>query len=261
MLLNERRHITDGFRYGRPDGSIKEIRCRFLGIAAAKKKLTLFNSSGGNNTPVTSRIWGAIFGVFTDKFGVRWMLNYDKCETTKPRKRVTACRQISPACSAALTNEGIITLKQLSTFSEKDIRSFMVLAIMQATIKQALIENGCHFRRRQNSKIISFSGKLKPTNMNILITILIVLGSLIALLLIIALLTKKEFSLEKQVIINKPKQEVFNYLKLIRNQERYSVWVMKDPHVKMIYTGSDGTVGFTSSWESNDKNVGIVNRK
>lgn len=93
--------------------------------------------------------------------------------------------------------------------------------------------------------------------MTILITILIVLGSLIALLLIIALLTKKNFSLEKQVIINKPKQEVFNYLKLIRNQEHYSVWVMKDPNVKMIYTGTDGTVGFTSSWESNDKNVGI----
>ena len=93
--------------------------------------------------------------------------------------------------------------------------------------------------------------------MNVLITILIVLGSLIALLLIIALLTKKEFSLEKEVIINKPKQEVFNYLKLIRNQERYSVWVMKDPNIKMIYTGTDGTVGFTSSWQSNDKNVGI----
>ncbi len=93
--------------------------------------------------------------------------------------------------------------------------------------------------------------------MNILITILIVLGSLIALLLIIALLTKKEFSLEKQVVINKSKQEVFNYLKLIRNQEHYSVWVMKDPHIKIIYTGTDGTVGFTSSWESNDKNVGI----
>jgi hypothetical protein len=93
--------------------------------------------------------------------------------------------------------------------------------------------------------------------MNILITILIVLGSLIALLLIIALLTKKEFSLEKHVVINKPKQEVFNYLRLIRNQERYSVWVMKDPNIKMIYTGTDGTVGFTSSWESNDKNVGI----
>ena len=93
--------------------------------------------------------------------------------------------------------------------------------------------------------------------MNILITILIVLGSLVALFLLIALLTKKEFKLEKQVLINKPKQEVFNYLKMLRNQEKYSVWVMKDPDIKLVYTGTDGTVGAASSWTSNDKNVGV----
>jgi len=93
--------------------------------------------------------------------------------------------------------------------------------------------------------------------MNILITILFVLAGIILLFLLIALLTKKDFRLEKQVVINKPKQEVFDYLKLIRNQEHYSVWVMKDPNVKIIYTGTDGTVGFTSSWTSDDKNVGI----
>jgi Polyketide cyclase / dehydrase and lipid transport len=93
--------------------------------------------------------------------------------------------------------------------------------------------------------------------MNILITILLVLAATVALFLIIALIVKKDFTLEKQVIINKPKTEVFNYLKLIRNQEQYSVWVMKDPNIKIVYTGTDGTVGFTSSWVSDDKNVGI----
>jgi uncharacterized protein YndB with AHSA1/START domain len=93
--------------------------------------------------------------------------------------------------------------------------------------------------------------------MGILITILIVIAGIIALLLLIALFTKKDFTLEKQVVINRPKRDVFNYLKLIKNQEQYSVWVMKDPNIKIVYTGTDGTVGFTSSWESNDKNVGI----
>ena len=93
--------------------------------------------------------------------------------------------------------------------------------------------------------------------MGILLTILAVIAGIIALLLIVALLTKKEFTLEKKVVINRSKQDVFNYLKLIRNQEKYSVWVMKDPNVKIVYTGIDGTVGFTSSWESNDKNVGV----
>lgn len=93
--------------------------------------------------------------------------------------------------------------------------------------------------------------------MKILVTILLILAAIIILLLIVAMLIKKDFSLQKQVIINKPKQEVFDYLKMIKNQEQYSVWVMKDPAVKIIYTGTDGTVGFTSAWQSNDKNVGV----
>ena len=36
-------------------------------------------SSGGQIIhPLRVEFWGAIFGVFTDKFGIRWMLNYDK---------------------------------------------------------------------------------------------------------------------------------------------------------------------------------------
>ncbi len=42
---------------------------------------TFFNklSTGGTIIdPLKEQFWGAIFGVFTDKFGTRWMLNYDK---------------------------------------------------------------------------------------------------------------------------------------------------------------------------------------
>jgi len=93
--------------------------------------------------------------------------------------------------------------------------------------------------------------------MGILLTIVLVILGLLVLLLLIAAFTKKDFTLEKQVVINRPKQDVFNYLKLIKNQEQYSVWVMRDPNIKIVYTGTDGTVGFTSSWVSDDKNVGI----
>jgi hypothetical protein len=93
--------------------------------------------------------------------------------------------------------------------------------------------------------------------MNMLITILIVIGAIIALFLLTALLVKKDFVLGKEIVINKPASEVFNYIKFIRNQEKYSVWVMKDPNIKILYAGEDGKVGFTSSWTSDDKNVGI----
>lgn len=77
------------------------------------------------------------------------------------------------------------------------------------------------------------------------------------LFLLLALLVKKDFTLQKKIVIAKPKAEVFDYIRLIRNQEHYSVWVMKDPNIKIVYTGTHGTVGFTSSWESDDKSVGI----
>jgi PhnB protein len=36
-------------------------------------------STGGEIIhPLTEEFWGATFGVFNDKFGIRWMLNYDK---------------------------------------------------------------------------------------------------------------------------------------------------------------------------------------
>ncbi|MGC4102121.1 SRPBCC family protein [Ferruginibacter sp.] len=93
--------------------------------------------------------------------------------------------------------------------------------------------------------------------MSILIGILSVIAGIIVIFLVLALIIKKDFSLSKEVIIDQPAAIVFNYLKLIKNQEKYSVWVMKDPNIKIVYTGTDGTVGFTSSWQSDDKNVGV----
>ena len=92
--------------------------------------------------------------------------------------------------------------------------------------------------------------------MQVLLIVLYVIGGIIALFLIVALLTKKDFRISKEMLINAPKQTVFDYVKSIRNQEKYSVWVMKDPNVKIVYTGTDGTPGFTSSWTSENKNVG-----
>lgn len=85
----------------------------------------------------------------------------------------------------------------------------------------------------------------------------IVLLGIIAALLLAALFMKKAYSLSVSVIINKPQSYVFNYIKLLKHQEKYSKWVMADPNVKMNYTGTDGTVGFKAAWESNDKNVGV----
>lgn len=79
---------------------------------------------------------------------------------------------------------------------------------------------------------------------------------LIAIPLIIAIFTKKEYGVEREIIINKPKQEVFDYIKLLKNQDNYSKWNMIDPDIKKTYQGTDGTVGFISRWESYKEEIG-----
>jgi uncharacterized protein YndB with AHSA1/START domain len=66
---------------------------------------------------------------------------------------------------------------------------------------------------------------------------------------------------EKSVVINKPRQDIFDYLKYTRNQENFSIWNMADPDKKTSFHGTDGTEGFIYSWESKVKNVGASSQK
>ena len=87
--------------------------------------------------------------------------------------------------------------------------------------------------------------------MNILITILIILSGIIALALIIALFMKKEHYVKCEIIINAPAQKVFDYVKLLKNQESFNKHVAADPNRKEEFKGTDGTVGFIISWSGN----------
>ncbi len=92
--------------------------------------------------------------------------------------------------------------------------------------------------------------------MKVLKKILLVIVVLVVILLIVAAFTKKRYAVEREIVINKPKQEVFDYVKLLKNQDNYSKWAMMDPAMKKTYTGTDGTVGFISAWDSDKKDVG-----
>jgi hypothetical protein len=80
-------------------------------------------------------------------------------------------------------------------------------------------------------------------------TLLIILIIIAALALIPALMSKT-FSMEETIVINKPSNVVFDYLKHIKNQDHYNTWSMMDPDMEKTYTGTDGTVGFISTWDS-----------
>lgn len=85
---------------------------------------------------------------------------------------------------------------------------------------------------------------------------LYILGGFVLLILLLVLLAPTSFLIQKEIIVNKPKEEVFAYLKSLKNQDTWSPWNMQDPNMKKGFRGVDGTVGAVNSWESENKNVG-----
>jgi uncharacterized protein YndB with AHSA1/START domain len=84
----------------------------------------------------------------------------------------------------------------------------------------------------------------------------IIIASIIALPFIIALFIKSDYAVERKVTINQPKEEVFNYVKQLKNQDNFSKWASMDPNMKKSYRGIDGTIGFVSAWDSENEEVG-----
>lgn len=82
------------------------------------------------------------------------------------------------------------------------------------------------------------------------------LGGLIALILIIAAFSKKDFAVERTTVVNKPISETFDFLSSLETQDKWSKWTQLDPDMKKTYIGTDKTVGFISRWESQHKQVG-----
>lgn len=91
--------------------------------------------------------------------------------------------------------------------------------------------------------------------MSTLKKVLIIAGIIIVLLIAIplvsALFISKDYSIEREIVIEKPAGDVFEYIKYLRNQDNFSKWALMDPDMKQEFAGTDGTVGFKSSWEGN----------
>lgn len=83
--------------------------------------------------------------------------------------------------------------------------------------------------------------------------ILFALIGIVFLILLAAAILPENFKIEQEVVINKPQSEVFEYLKMMKNENEWSPWIKKDPKIVQNFTGEDGTVGFIASWSGNDE--------
>ncbi|WP_295649821.1 SRPBCC family protein [uncultured Mucilaginibacter sp.] len=87
-------------------------------------------------------------------------------------------------------------------------------------------------------------------------TVLYIILAIIAIPFVMAIFIPADFTIAKEVIVHQPNQQVYDYLKTIKNQDYYNKWVMTDPAMTKQFKGTDGTVGFVYAWQSENKQVG-----
>lgn len=87
--------------------------------------------------------------------------------------------------------------------------------------------------------------------------LLVILILFISIVLIVAYFMPKEYSVEREITVNRPADSIFKYVRSLKNQNEFSVWAKRDPKINISYKGTDGEVGSVSSWESKVKEVGV----
>ena len=82
-----------------------------------------------------------------------------------------------------------------------------------------------------------------------------IFAGILTLIIILAAIAPKSYDVSRSILIEKPKEIVYPYLKLTKNQDYWSPWKKRDPDMKQSFEGTDGEVGFVSRWDGN-KEVG-----
>ena len=74
--------------------------------------------------------------------------------------------------------------------------------------------------------------------MSILVIILIIILVIIILLLISASFLPYQYSIEASIIINRPVEKVFDFIKYLRHADRFNKWTMIDQKLKRSFYGN-----------------------
>lgn len=98
--------------------------------------------------------------------------------------------------------------------------------------------------------------------------IVLVLVAVIATILLLASLRPSEYTIAREITIDKPAEPIFDYLQNPKRMELWAPWKTLDPHLIMSYSGPNAGVGAKASWDSPGKMgagsatvVGIVPNK
>jgi len=83
----------------------------------------------------------------------------------------------------------------------------------------------------------------------------------IAIPLIVGLFVPSNFKVQQTTIVNKPVDEVFEFISHLKNHKKFTYWSSLDSLMEKEYIGEDGTVGFTYKWDSKEEKIGKGEQK
>lgn len=72
---------------------------------------------------------------------------------------------------------------------------------------------------------------------------------IIAIPFVVALIVPKSFKSERSVVIDRPQNEVFEYVRFVKNQDNFGVWQLSDSDLAYTEEGTDGAVGYIYTWD------------
>lgn len=85
--------------------------------------------------------------------------------------------------------------------------------------------------------------------------ILLFIVAVIAIVLIAGIFISRDFHFETSIVINAPKEKVWQNVGTLAGMDKWNPWNERDPNMQKSTTGQDGTVGAVMSWKGN-KDVG-----
>lgn len=86
--------------------------------------------------------------------------------------------------------------------------------------------------------------------------ILLIIGVIILVPLVMAIFIGKDYRVEREIVIDKPRAEVFQFVKYLKNQDHYNKWIRMDVDLRKDFSGVDGSVGCIYYWDGDKAGKG-----
>lgn len=93
--------------------------------------------------------------------------------------------------------------------------------------------------------------------MKVLKVIGIIVLILIAVIIVLGLVAPKKYNVERSVVIDAPKELVFEHVKYWRNWQKWSPWAAQDPTMEVFIEGKDGEMGSIYKWTGDPDKTGV----